>query len=604
MTSINVGDSPPFSHFALMLPLADRVALAELTTPAEVCAWTTAKAAEYRSFALALLAIGNTVAPIHGLPNETLSNIFAHSWQDRSSLRLAHVCRRWRSVVLSTPELWVNAARGDELPMTARLPRDMRGYMMAVLERTGNRPIEPSFNGFDSSLTELLGPHLWRMRSLTIGGLHKMLEVFKFLQVLDNGMPALEELLVRYEPERCNCEVNRCRGSGEGYISPPMHPVLRRASIPRLRHVQVPAFALQYVTGPSLEHVHVLRDASRVYHDDPAIDLGTLFALLDSCPRIVSLKLPRVLLPPVPLVFERLTPVTLPALNTLWIHEESASMTQLLRYLRCSPNYIHICEYGHSNYTLHGDWLKQGIADAVLSTADRVKIVSLAFSTFVRCFVQGEERLFYQSGRTLPGLVGTFHHSPVTALDLHARTFAPGECRSLLRDLAHLTRLAIRGGSAWKVLDDLLPLEDQHGQHEVAGRHLKRLLLDFHSDGRVAWHTWDSERIISPSVLADFHARCSQVETRLAALASHGIRLTHLEIYETKVQPYYFDPSSSRPVTILDMTSEHWNAVEPSLERLRRWVDGPVVFKGFRLEPCDSIDKETHTTDHDMIVLS
>ncbi|RPD55705.1 hypothetical protein L226DRAFT_516291, partial [Lentinus tigrinus ALCF2SS1-7] len=195
MTTANVEDGLPFPDFASMLPRADRASLAGLTT-AEIRSWTAARADEYRSFALALLTICNTVAPIHCLPNEVLSRVIAHSWHDRNSLRLAHVCRRWRSVVLATPEFWVNAARRDTLTISARRPRDLRGYIAALLERSGNHAIEPSFDTFDSTLHGSLGPHLWRIRSLTVRGFHTVEDVAGLFRLLRNGMPALETLVI------------------------------------------------------------------------------------------------------------------------------------------------------------------------------------------------------------------------------------------------------------------------------------------------------------------------------------------------------------------------------------------------------------------------
>ncbi|KAI0695092.1 hypothetical protein C8T65DRAFT_833247, partial [Cerioporus squamosus] len=151
-------DGFSISDSASILPTADRTALAGLST-AEIHSWTTAKADEYRRCTLAVLAICNAAAPIHHLPNEVLSRILVQSWHNRSSLRLAHVCRRWRSVILATSEFWVNATGGEDLQaLTARKPRprDLHGYIAALLERSGNRAIEPSFSAFDRDLHRLL----------------------------------------------------------------------------------------------------------------------------------------------------------------------------------------------------------------------------------------------------------------------------------------------------------------------------------------------------------------------------------------------------------------------------------------------------------------
>ncbi|RPD55699.1 hypothetical protein L227DRAFT_478105, partial [Lentinus tigrinus ALCF2SS1-6] len=104
-------DTLPFPEFATILPAADRRCLSGLVG-SEIRSWTLARAEEYRKLALALLAIHNLAAPIHCLPNELLSLIFAHAWHNWKSYSLAHVCRHWRRVLLATPEFWVDAIGG------------------------------------------------------------------------------------------------------------------------------------------------------------------------------------------------------------------------------------------------------------------------------------------------------------------------------------------------------------------------------------------------------------------------------------------------------------------------------------------------------------
>ena len=127
----------PFSEFASILPPTDLTDLAGLCTEA-IRERTLAKAEEYRRFALALLSIHNAVSPIHRLPFELLSAILRGCWKNRSSLRIAHVCRKWRSVALQTPGLWADATAHEQF--SGRGATHLRlSYTDAILKRSAPR---------------------------------------------------------------------------------------------------------------------------------------------------------------------------------------------------------------------------------------------------------------------------------------------------------------------------------------------------------------------------------------------------------------------------------------------------------------------------------
>ena len=106
-------DTHPFHGLVSSLPISDSAALLGLSDN-DVRTWSAAKADEYRTFALALLSIFNAVAPIHRLPIEILSQIFGECWTDRKSIRVGHVCRQWRSVLLATSRFWADAVKGKK----------------------------------------------------------------------------------------------------------------------------------------------------------------------------------------------------------------------------------------------------------------------------------------------------------------------------------------------------------------------------------------------------------------------------------------------------------------------------------------------------------
>ncbi|PIL33005.1 hypothetical protein GSI_04454 [Ganoderma sinense ZZ0214-1] len=110
--------TPILPHPELAFPLDkhDVAALNELSDASEVRAWTHRKVAKYKKYITALLAIHNSIAPIHKLPTEILQKIFSYvpsksllqPWCSASwVVSLQSVCRRWRSVLLATPEYWL-----------------------------------------------------------------------------------------------------------------------------------------------------------------------------------------------------------------------------------------------------------------------------------------------------------------------------------------------------------------------------------------------------------------------------------------------------------------------------------------------------------------
>ncbi len=576
-------DGLSISDSTSILPAADRAALARLSA-AEVHSWTTAKADEYRKCILALVAIGNAAAPIHRLSSEVLSRILAQSWHNRNSLRLAHVCRRWRSVILATPEFWVNAIDGDDLTLTAGRPRvrALHGYIDALLKRSGNRPIEPRFKQFDKALHKSLAPHLWRIRSLTVRGLHKVIDILDLIRVLQNGpMPVLEKLVIGHGPERCDCRRGTCQGESDGDCFGVARDAMLPAAVPRLRHVDVPAFTFEQLAVPSLEHVHLRKDVSDTFHGNPSIFRGQLLSLLKRCPGVVTLELSSVLLwtgaddglPPQ-------DEVALPALRTLRIEDYDVEVVRVFRGLRCSPLHIHVTE--RDSCTGQEAWLGWDLADAALSTVDRVDMTFRPCNAVIRCYVAGEERLSSLSWRGVSAFVGIFHKPLVTELDLSYFVIqsAPGECRSLLRDFVHLRRLTIRGQGVWQVLADLLPPSSNPVQEDVACRHLEKLVLGSHSYQDPLWDALSGRSTVAPKSFDGFRRRCSQIGTTLAALARFGLRLTNLELYESNTT----DRSGLSSCRVLDMTPVLLSAVESGLQPLQELVERPVVFSGFRLE--------------------
>ncbi|KAM5542057.1 hypothetical protein V8D89_004367 [Ganoderma adspersum] len=124
----------PHPELASTLSDSDAAALSKLSNASQEWAWTRRTVAAHEKYISALLAIRNSIAPIDDLPPEILQMIFAYS-----------ICRRWRSVLLATPEYWVQGV----------------GCVMDLLDDPDSPPI-PGPDGEDLRVDVL---HLFLVRS-------------------------------------------------------------------------------------------------------------------------------------------------------------------------------------------------------------------------------------------------------------------------------------------------------------------------------------------------------------------------------------------------------------------------------------------------------
>ncbi|KAI1783416.1 hypothetical protein LXA43DRAFT_335198 [Ganoderma leucocontextum] len=194
----NITRLSELSGHLLRLPTTDRGTFATLTSVSDIQEWTRSKADEYRQFALALLALHNLAAPIHRLPTEVLERILEQCWQDWKSLRLPHVCRLWRSILLGRTAFWADAVADCELLEKRDVARDELPLIDALLSRSTQHAhtIKPSFYTFPRSIAESLTPYVGNVVSLQVavgeGDLHERL-----WPLLLSGMPNLEALTIQ-----------------------------------------------------------------------------------------------------------------------------------------------------------------------------------------------------------------------------------------------------------------------------------------------------------------------------------------------------------------------------------------------------------------------
>ncbi|KDR82080.1 hypothetical protein GALMADRAFT_240561 [Galerina marginata CBS 339.88] len=113
----------------------------------------------------------NDCAQIHVLPSEVLSLVFQQAClcEERMEIKLSRVCRLWRSITLSSPNLWSTFTYYDSLPEVKRLS--------IYLERSRNRPVDLLFyihdGGRSAVVRQLLDKAIkhvsrWRRFSLVV----------------------------------------------------------------------------------------------------------------------------------------------------------------------------------------------------------------------------------------------------------------------------------------------------------------------------------------------------------------------------------------------------------------------------------------------------
>ncbi|KAJ7718359.1 hypothetical protein DFH07DRAFT_1068058 [Mycena maculata] len=120
------------------------------------------------------------VYPVLSLPSELASFIFFHCTPSstpppqpsslESPLRLSQVCRHWRDIAISTPELWQCIA------FVSPVPSDLRSVEMlgTWLSRSGRHPLNISLDCVDPEYASHLidacrvHAHRWQDTDLTL----------------------------------------------------------------------------------------------------------------------------------------------------------------------------------------------------------------------------------------------------------------------------------------------------------------------------------------------------------------------------------------------------------------------------------------------------
>jgi hypothetical protein len=132
---------------------------------------------------LATRTVKNTSMYINGLPPEILSRVLEHRDCDRDLVAATHVCRYWRSTLISSPLLWTSLFSSD-------LDRTF-----TYLERSKSTPIDVKISlrsPKDLEVLKHIAPHIARTKYFVIDGTH--LEVHAISPLFRNPVPSLQHL--------------------------------------------------------------------------------------------------------------------------------------------------------------------------------------------------------------------------------------------------------------------------------------------------------------------------------------------------------------------------------------------------------------------------
>ncbi|KAH9939090.1 uncharacterized protein BXZ73DRAFT_99766 [Epithele typhae] len=243
---------PSLPGFAQSLPLSDLHNLNGLSDSNALRAWTVARAAEYHRLASTLLSLHNTVAPIHrALPTEILSEIFTYCWEDGDSrsIRVAHVSRPWREIVLKTPRFWEEVATApgpmfdfENFDLWTTEKRDGREACLAtVLAHSHPKPIRVTVYGLPLPIATAIRHHITRLVKLDVT-----------LACLE-GLASLNRLLSASLPPGDDFDLSSQQLSvtWSAFTDEPA------AVMPRLRTLRVPMDLFPFLARPTLQSVHI-----------------------------------------------------------------------------------------------------------------------------------------------------------------------------------------------------------------------------------------------------------------------------------------------------------------------------------------------------------
>ncbi|EJF60518.1 hypothetical protein DICSQDRAFT_181240 [Dichomitus squalens LYAD-421 SS1] len=609
MISRHSDSTLPFPEFASSVPAADRAVLAGLSRD-DIRALTLRKSKEYRLLSYAMLSIHNAAAPINTLPTELLIRILGQTWQDRRSVRLTSVCRRWHSIYLSAPQFWATAVSNLSFNYAKTVmvrAKDISEVTLpfedvaVLLERSSPCLIHLDVDQHSTNvaipvsvLPVELSVHAWRISSLSLFGTSKLLPDLP--RLLERSIPALETLRIVIEDEDEKLE----------HLELTTLPRLPAHSLPHLRQAQVtpgvlfPHFAVKSLRDVSLHGFFVPLHLS--------LEARDLLQALRVCPHLETLHLSEGTTPqewPTP---DQAGVVHLPSLKKLEIDDEPGdAVIGALNALSVPPTALIVI--GAIETTNLPDFLPRHLFQR--HPFDHVYLrVNGNKSCRSKCFTNNSRQLwdldFNYTGPLVDlGLPDYFQAVHVTHLEVsdawdngpwNARRNGVDDWVAALQAFPHLIDLSVCGSDGPNlVLPALVGCTASPSSTHLPCAALTSISLgwkitapDDHRDrptnlprgcDTAMYRLWDVEERI--------RRRCSAMQSMLEQRASRGAPKLHaLEFWEFETRRWglWRDDYSVRDGWELIPASRRDDTSSACLARLRSLVGGPVVYRGYLLE--------------------
>ena len=603
-------DSISFPDYARVLPQEERAPLLGLSR-SEIFSWAESRAEVYCRILNAFRSIRNDAIAIHSLPTEILSDIFARCWHNKQSFRIAHVCRRWRAVVLRTPAFWRDVADGEVFDLDEQLQQSRTWHSrfefmktLFALTKLGRGGMRLRVRHFDDHLYRYLeGPEdaTSRLASLNVK-LYSGEEYTRFYQIMKSGMPSLKAL--------------RIKASASWYPTPDdwqqeIHEPLPHSSLPLLTTLStlLPLFPLY--TRESVEYF-ILQEPK----DFLELSFPLLRDTLRKCQGLRRLKLKWateddldevVALPP------QSAPnlVTLPVLTHLFIRDSARHIAIMLSHVLVLPSLtcLHI---SHANRNQDEEeetsWMmpnNNDLVDRLLRGIDTVSIKEDEVDhekrdeetmIAIRIFSNSAERVrvtYCRDQARAGDFVSQFRsYATLTHLSLCADTRIGGLTNTLFRAFPQLLFLRIVAPKAVLLLDALHAQDSSEDPRSLVSPSLKTLAvsLPFHrpvSDSlrralvRDGWS--------SGSIKVFLRSHCAIIRQALQRRADLGSRLESLEWSVFEYDEEDFEHWESPNAIIVGLPPTHTDGqgatTDFGFESLQALVDGPTTFKGFAFYP-------------------
>ncbi|KAI1792305.1 hypothetical protein LXA43DRAFT_353080 [Ganoderma leucocontextum] len=470
--------------------------------PREMQGWCDSRIAEYESRIYALRSARNDAVPIHRfLPPELVLEIFANllptPTRRRHGLHVLRVCRRWRILVLDTPQFWVNLI-GQQLEAT-KLPRLELGLLKFAIARSATLKFTLSWRGCGATAVDLFLPYTPRICSLNATFSNQ--DNSHMARFLESGLPFLEHLALTYN--------HRWLGTDPAISISPI--AVRVSQFPRLQALHLVRSPLLVPKTPSLLRELDLLHVSPRSPGDPSAarrDIAHILDVLSFTKRLETLRL-RYSLPEDILETSLSTSsrriVQLPLLHTLVVRDNPRSVRVFLAYVELPPTTRLEVEI----YTQRTDGtiimpFPPGLNTAPADDASVGLVLRLDSSAVSHweTHVNGAQTLRLTvfrdwESRTDAGLmeytreVMALFAPPrlVTSLTVSGGELAREDRAALLADLPHLTRLATTGPDGRLDGEVLSMLCEPGPEGEMLCPALEHLSFSWvhTSDRQVAW---------------------------------------------------------------------------------------------------------------------